>query len=290
MNCMLRNLIKKCFIIFVLIFYTLALANSAVIAQGSDNPPNPPSDEVSEPGRAPDRTQPIATKGDKILGTPGTGKPNEGCLTPVELKKSDIVDDIDFDIPYVPGWLEGAFLSVVTGSLGDSGAVFKDMEDMVNTSQEGQPLCLESATPSTTNEDEIKAGKCVCNPKQSFTIKDDFCSKVADSERASCMTCAQSNEGVWTALGCIKFNLGMFITGTLFRLSIGIGGIIALGCILYATVLLQISRGEPDKIQHARELITSCIIGLLLIIFSIFILRFIGVDILKLQDFGAPLK
>lgn len=287
---MLQNLTKKCFIIFILIFYTLAIANSIVYAQGTDNPAEPPSDEASDPGRAPDRTQPIATKGDKILGPVGTGKPGEGCLTPITLNKSDIVDNVDYDVPYVPGWLEGGFINTMTGSLGDSGAIFEDIENTVNSSQEGSSLCLESATPSTTDPEEVKAGKCVCEPKQSFTIKDDFCSKVAQSERGDCQTCANSNEGVWTALGCIKFNLGLFITGVLFKLSIGIGGIIALGCILYATVLLQISRGEPDKIQHARELITSCIIGLLLIIFSIFILRFIGVDILKLQDLGAPLK
>ncbi len=287
---MLQNFVKKCFIVFILIFYSFALVSPIAFAQDGDNPPDPPQDEPSNPGRGPDRTKPMATEGDRIIGKIGTGKPNEGCLAPVEIKKADIVDNVDFDIPYVPGWLEGAFLSSLTGSLGDSGAIFKDIEDNVNAGHDPSVLCLESATPSTTDPEEVKAGKCTCNPKQGFTIKEDFCSKVATSEQSSCQTCAQSNEGVWTALGCIKFNLGMFITGTLFRLSIGIGGMIALGCILYATVLLQISRGEPDKIQHARELITSCIIGLLLIIFSIFILRFVGVDILKLQDLGAPLK
>ena len=57
-------------------------------------------------------------------------------------------------------------------------------------------------------------------------------------------------------------------------------------CIIYSAYLIQFSRGNPERIKKAREYLTSCIMGLLLIIFSIFILRLIGVDILRIPGFG----
>jgi hypothetical protein len=45
------------------------------------------------------------------------------------------------------------------------------------------------------------------------------------------------------------------------------------------------SQGNPEKVQAAREQLTSAIVGLLFIIFSLAILTIIGVDILKLPGF-----
>ncbi len=42
------------------------------------------------------------------------------------------------------------------------------------------------------------------------------------------------------------------------------------------------SSGNPEKVQAAREQLTSAVVGLLFIIFSITILQVIGVDILHI--------
>jgi len=68
-------------------------------------------------------------------------------------------------------------------------------------------------------------------------------------------------------------------------MGIGLAGLIALLCIIYAAFMIQISSGNPERIKKAQELLTSCIMGLMLIIFSVFILRLIGVDILKIPGF-----
>jgi hypothetical protein len=63
---------------------------------------------------------------------------------------------------------------------------------------------------------------------------------------------------------------------------VGLAGIAAFLCIIYAAFILQTSRGNPERIKKAREYLTNCIIGLLIIIFAVFVLRLIGVDILQI--------
>ncbi len=96
----------------------------------------------------------------------------------------------------------------------------------------------------------------------------------------------QETAGIWTAMGCINVNMKTFIEENIFGPILGIAGIISLGCIIYASFLMQVSQGNPEQIQKAQEMITSCITGLILIIFSVFVLRVIGVDILRIPGFN----
>ena len=41
-----------------------------------------------------------------------------------------------------------------------------------------------------------------------------------------------------------------------------------------------------EKIKKAQDLLTSCIMGLMLIIFAVFILRLVGVNILRIPGFS----
>lgn len=93
--------------------------------------------------------------------------------------------------------------------------------------------------------------------------------------------------GIQTAVGCISV-LGtpeQFL-GDILRWAVGIGGGIAFLLILYAGFMVMTSGGNPERLKAGQELLTSAISGLILLIFSIFILNFIGIDILRLDLFG----
>lgn len=136
-----------------------------------------------------------------------------------------------------------------------------------------------------TGEPEEVGGLCTCNVKTGLSL---LCSKYIDdpSEYNRCAACTESRGGLWTGFGCIGLSLQGFIQETLFGWALGLAGIITLLCIIYAAFMLQTSSGNPERIKKARQYLTSCIAGLILIIFSILILRIIGVDILKIPGFS----
>ena len=68
-------------------------------------------------------------------------------------------------------------------------------------------------------------------------------------------------------------------------IAIGLGGAIAFLLIVFGGFQIILSAGNPDRVKAGKEMITSAIAGLLLIIFSVFILRLIGHDILEIPGF-----
>lgn len=98
-----------------------------------------------------------------------------------------------------------------------------------------------------------------------------------------------NEKGISTAIGCIPVlgsgGMNDFLAFIL-RWATGIGSGIAFVLMLYSGFMIMTSQGNPERMQAGRELLTSAISGLLLIIFSIFILKFIGIDILGLCKFG----
>ena len=142
--------------------------------------------------------------------------------------------------------------------------------------------CL-TGIPSTEDVNDINC-KCinVITPQpQYLSALSSFCQQQSKyQDRVSCMACSNGG-GVWSGIGCVKTNVREFIQDTLFRLGIGLAGGLALLCIIYSAFMMQTSQGNPEKLKKAQEMLTSCIMGLMLIIFSVLILRLIGVDILK---------
>lgn len=104
-------------------------------------------------------------------------------------------------------------------------------------------------------------------------------------DAGKCTSCFQAG-GIYTSIGCISdISNVQSLVATVFNVGLGLAGGFAFMCIIYAAFLLQTSGGSPDRVKKSKELMTSCITGLLLIIFSIFILRLIGVQILKIPGF-----
>ncbi|NMB84175.1 hypothetical protein GYA28_02695 [Candidatus Roizmanbacteria bacterium] len=149
-----------------------------------------------------------------------------------------------------------------------------------------------SGFPSTPGD--LTNPSCVCNaspPQAPLTQLLYLCKNVSPKEQGQCESClkgtgSSGTVGVWTGIGCIYTDFGTFIKEKVFGFGVGMAGIVALLCIIYAAFSMQTSRGNAEKIKKAQEMLTSCIMGLMLVIFSIFILRLIGVNILKIPGFS----
>lgn len=114
-----------------------------------------------------------------------------------------------------------------------------------------------------------------------------YCDQIADPvEKGKCQTClgdvnSETTEKLYTAFGCIRIdNEGL--AGDVIRLMIGISGTVALLTILVAAFILSVSQGEMKHVKEAKDLITAAVSGLFFIIFSIIILEFVGVTILRI--------
>lgn len=89
---------------------------------------------------------------------------------------------------------------------------------------------------------------------------------------------------VHTGIGDIDTDPAKFVNAIL-RIAIGMAGGIAFLLIIYGGFRLALSSGDPKAIQEGRDIITSAIVGLIIIVLSVFLLRVIGIDIL-----GLPIK
>jgi len=87
--------------------------------------------------------------------------------------------------------------------------------------------------------------------------------------------------GINTAIGCIDYDI-IGLTQFLLGWSIGVGGGVALVLIGFAGIKMMFSQGDPNQFNDAKSLFIAAVSGLLLIIFSTFLLRLIGVNILEL--------
>ena len=98
--------------------------------------------------------------------------------------------------------------------------------------------------------------------------------------------CNSGSPGIQTAIGCIPvFDQTTFLSAIL-KWAVGIGGGIAFLLTIYAGFMIMTSSGNPERLKAGQELLTSALSGLILLILSIFVLKFIGIDILGLGAFG----
>lgn len=90
---------------------------------------------------------------------------------------------------------------------------------------------------------------------------------------------------ITSAFGRINTDPGGFIQ-KLFAILLSLSGGIALLLIIRSGYQLMTSRGNAEQVKEAQDRITSAIVGLLFIIFSLVILEIIGVDLLSLPGFS----
>jgi hypothetical protein len=145
-----------------------------------------------------------------------------------------------------------------------------------------------NGSPSTPGDQNSPSCICLTAPTPvPISALAPLCDKMTNSsERGRCLSCSQSKGGVWTSIGCFNGNVSLFI-GHLLEMGISMAGGISLLCIMFSAFQMQTSSGNPEKIKKAQELLTNCITGLMVIIFSVLILKIIGVDILRIPGFTS---
>ena len=87
--------------------------------------------------------------------------------------------------------------------------------------------------------------------------------------------------GIQTALGCFPTQPVDIIQWVL-RYAIMFAGGIGFLLMLLGSLQIMTSSGDPEKLKSGQQILGSSIAGILLVVFSLFILRFIGVTILKI--------
>ncbi len=94
-----------------------------------------------------------------------------------------------------------------------------------------------------------------------------------------------SGDNVKTALGEVPIDINGLV-GWFFGHMLGIIGGIALLLMISASLQILTSAGDPNKIKKGQEAFTSVVIGLIFILLSLFLLRFIGITVLHLPGLG----
>jgi len=103
------------------------------------------------------------------------------------------------------------------------------------------------------------------------------------SAKSNCKSCLE-NGNSYTAIGCIDTSSTSNFIKKILTIALGMGGGIAFLLILFGGFQIMTSTGNPEKLQAGQELISGAVAGLMMIMFSVFLLRLIGVDILGLPE------
>lgn len=89
----------------------------------------------------------------------------------------------------------------------------------------------------------------------------------------------------WTVFGCLDTAPGGFVT-QIYKIIIAIGSGFAFLAFVYGGFQVLTAGGDPTKVKAGKNIIMGAIFGILLIVFSLFFLRFIGFEIIKIPGFG----
>ncbi len=107
----------------------------------------------------------------------------------------------------------------------------------------------------------------------------------------TCHTCLYDTNGgmqpnnYWTVAGCLSTKPEKFVQSIL-SIVFAVSGGLAFMAFLAGSAMVLTSGGDPGKLNNGKSIIVSSVFGLLLILFSIFLLRFVGVEILRIPGFG----
>lgn len=169
---------------------------------------------------------------------------------------------------YAEGFSLGAFKS---DDKGLGGNVFKiDKADKIATytikDDKGGPTACTKNDNLVAPGVEIKPGMNLCAP-----------TPIPGQAPQAATECK-------TALGTIPIDVTNF-TQKVLTIALGLAGGIALIFMVYGSIKILISSGDPKKVGDGRDIIVAAVAGLLFLIFSVLILRYVGITLLPTNPF-----
>lgn len=187
-------------------------------------------------------------------------------------------DDLNVVIQTSPNLFNKTVKITITNDL--NGAVLVSTDIPVSSTGQIRPVV--SLPSSGKYRINLSVGSSTCfESTYNFDTSQNTTLPPAPSSGASVHgTCGDTS--IDTAIGCVPFGDQNALFGFFLRWGLGIGGGIAFILILFAGFQIMTSRGDPNRLKAGQELMTAAIAGLLLLIFSVIILKIIGVDILNL--------
>ncbi len=139
----------------------------------------------------------------------------------------------------------------------------------------------------TTQEEAIQEADQQQEEELKKAHPNDPCSLLTGDDAKQCWHCmyeegdySKPSGKVWTVFGCVRADASSFIFRFFFNFFSYIAGGFAALLLIYAAFLYMTSAGDSEKVKKAQSLITAVISGILFIIFSIMIMKFIGVSLL----------
>ncbi|HLE49081.1 MAG TPA: hypothetical protein VI819_03590 [Patescibacteria group bacterium] len=155
-----------------------------------------------------------------------------------------------------------------------------------------EPYTIGNCSRTGGNPDTSKCQRPVSNPGYDCNINgvtyDCFCcSELLSSSTAALTprpslpaTCA--NNGIDTAIGCLPVGNRQLFLQFILRWALGISGGTALVMIAYSGILIMTAQGDKQRLQTGKEFLTASVAGIMMIIFSAYLLQLIGVTIFRL--------
>lgn len=101
-----------------------------------------------------------------------------------------------------------------------------------------------------------------------------------------CKACIEQADHKWTIFGCMPTSLGGFVQTMLQVVTSVVGGVAFLA-MLYGGFLILTSAGNAEQLNAGKSILMGAIGGVILVVFAVFILEFIGITIFGLPGFGG---
>lgn len=132
------------------------------------------------------------------------------------------------------------------------------------------------------------SGKGCISGGQTASFKpSDYCNKLASGDnRDKCASCMSDGKHVWSGIGCLPSEFTELISSYIISLAVGLGGMLSFITFLYGSFLIMTSGGDAEQIILGKRRIFSALKGIMIIIFAVFILKMIGVNILGIPGFS----